>query len=135
MTLPGDDAGAERVYQRWLELKHLVEHSIYLSVMIVLGSDLPDRKIIDRFFGEKLYAVQLSTSSFLSNQKGQPVLSKAHKVICQEFMKIQARFVIQPKHPQDALDKHYHYLSFLFTNHTPPMDADARAEVQYRNYL
>ena len=78
LTLPGDDAAAERVYQRYLELKHLTEHSVFLSVMLVLGADLPDRKIIDRFFGEKLYAVQLATSSFLSNQKGYPVLSKVH---------------------------------------------------------
>lgn len=57
LTLPGNDAAAERVYQRYLELKHLTEHSVFLSVMICLGSDLPDRKIIDRFFGEKIYAI------------------------------------------------------------------------------
>ncbi len=67
LTLPGDDAAAERVYQRYLELKHLTEHSVFLSVMICLGADLPDRKIIDRFFGEKIYAVQLSSSTFLTN--------------------------------------------------------------------
>ena len=57
VTLPGDDEKAERVFERYLALKHLCEHSVFLSVMLVLGSDLPDRKIVDRFFGEKLYAV------------------------------------------------------------------------------
>ena len=46
--------------------------------MIVLGPDLPNRKIIDRFFGERVFAIQLATSTFLSNQKGFPVLSKVH---------------------------------------------------------
>ena len=135
VTIPGDDQQAEKVYQRYLELKHLVEHSVYLSVMIVLGSDLPNRKIIDRFFGEKLFAVQLATRSFISNQKGYPVLSKVHQEICKQFMKVQARFVLQPKHPQDVLDKHYSYLSYLFTNHDAQMNEDTRGEVQYRNYL
>ena len=99
LTIPGDDAAAERVYQRYLELKHLVEHSVFLSVMIVLGSDLPDRRIIDRFFGEKIYAVQLSTNAFLSNAKGFPVLSKVHQQICKQFMRVQTRFVLQPRHP------------------------------------
>jgi len=57
LTLPGDEAAAERVYQRYLELKHLVEHSIYLSVMIVIGTDLPSPSLIYRFFGEKVYAI------------------------------------------------------------------------------
>jgi len=26
-------------------------------------------------------------------------------------------------------------MAFLFKNHEPPMDHDARSEVQYRNYL
>jgi len=85
--------------------------------MVCLGADLPDRKIIDRFFGEKIYAIQLQTSSFLSNQKGYPVLSKVHQAICKQFMKVQTRFVLQPRHPTDALDKHYSYLSHLFVNH------------------
>ena len=67
ITLPSNDAAAERIYQRWLELKHLVEHSVFLSVMLVLGADLPDRRIMDRFFGEKLFAVQLATNAFVSN--------------------------------------------------------------------
>ena len=57
LTLPGNDREAERVYARYLELKTLTEHSIYLSVLLVLGSDLPDPKIIMRFFGEKVIGV------------------------------------------------------------------------------
>ena len=62
--------------------------------MLVLSADLPDRRIVDRFFGEKLYAVQLATNAFVSNQKGYPVLLKAHQAVCKQFMRIQARFVL-----------------------------------------
>ena len=67
--------------------------------MLVIGTDLPSASLIYRFFGEKVYAIQLSTSTFISNQKGFPVLSKAHQSIVKQFMKIQAKFVLQPKHP------------------------------------
>lgn len=88
VTLPGDDVRAEKAYERYLALKHLTEHSVFLSVMIVLEADLPDRRIIDRFFGEKIYAVQIPVSAFINNQKGHPVLSKAHQGICKQFMRI-----------------------------------------------
>lgn len=129
LTLPADEAAAERVYERYLELKHLVEHSVYLSVMLVLGSDLPSASFLYRFFGEKIYAVQLPASAFISNQKGFPVLSKAHQSACKVFMRVQARFVLQPRHPQDVLEHHISYMSYLFKNHEQPMSEDARAEV------
>lgn len=33
------------------------------------------------------------------------------------------------------LDHHISYMSHLFKNHEAPMNEEARAEVQYRNYL
>ena len=88
MTLPGDDQKAERIFERYLTLKHLTEHSVFLSVLLVLEADLPDRRIIDRFYGEKLYGVQLPVSAFINNQKGHPVLSKAHQAVVKQFMRI-----------------------------------------------
>lgn len=94
LIVPGDEAAAEKMYERYLELKHLVEHSIYFSVMLVLGADLPSASFLYRFFGEKIYAVQLPVSAFITNQKGFPVLSKAHQSACKVFMRVQARFVL-----------------------------------------
>lgn len=88
VTLPGDDQKAERIFERYLALKHLTEHSVFLSVLLVLEADLPDRRIIDRFYGEKLYGVQLAVSAFINNQKGHPVLSKAHQAVVKQFMRI-----------------------------------------------
>ena len=78
LTMPGNDKEAERVYARYLDLKTLTEHSQYLSVLLVLGSDLPDPNILMRFFGEKVIGVQLSVNTFINNKKGFPVLSEPH---------------------------------------------------------
>jgi len=87
-----------------------------------------------RFFSEKVFGIQLSVATFISNGKGFPVLSKVHQKLCKEFMKIQARFVLQPRHPSDNLEKQYNYLTYLFSTHDT-LDAENRQEVSYRNYL
>ena len=57
LTIPGNDQEAEKVYARFLEFKQLTNHSIYTSVLLVLGADLPDPNIVMRFFGEKVIGV------------------------------------------------------------------------------
>ena len=48
-------------------MKTLTQHSIYISVLLVLDADLPDPEILLRFFGEKVIAIQLSVNTFINN--------------------------------------------------------------------
>ena len=134
LTIPGNDPEAERLSARFLEFKQLTGHSIYTSVLLVLGADLPDPNIIMRFFGEKVIGVQLGVNTFISNAKGYPVLPKSHQKLCKEFMKIQARFILEPRRNSDALDNYYNYLSHLFNAHDD-FTEDTRANFSFRNYL
>ena len=54
---------------------------------------------------------------FTSNSKGLPVLSKHYSKICREFMKIQVRMILSPKLPNENLERHYHFMTYLFTTH------------------
>ena len=87
-----------------------------------------------RFYGEKVFGLQISINSFVTNQKGYPILSEAHAKIFKEYMKTQTRFILTPRHPNDVLDRHYNYMTYLFSQHDKLDDEDA-AEVSYRNYL
>jgi len=49
-------------------------------------------------------------------------------------MKMQAKFILTPRHPNDVLEKYYSYLTFLFDRHDK-LDEEACIEVNYRNYL
>lgn len=82
IQIPGNDNLAELQYAKFVALKELTDFSPFLSVMLELGPDLPSKAILDRFFGEKVFGIQIATDSFLSNPKGYPVLSKAHQQIC-----------------------------------------------------
>jgi len=71
---------------------------------------------------------------FSLNNKGFPVLSKLYAKICREFMKIQVRMILAPKLPNENLERHYNYMTYLFSNHDK-LDEENRVEVSYRNYL
>lgn len=71
---------------------------------------------------------------FISNKKNYPVLSERHSDVLKEFMKIQCRFILAPRHPNDVMENHLKYLSHLFSKHDE-LDEEDRAEVNYRNYL
>ena len=49
-------------------------------------------------------------------------------------MKIQARFVLEPRRNNDVLDNYYNYLSHLFNTHDD-FNPDMRANFSFRNYL
>jgi len=57
-----------------------------------------------------------------------------HAKICKEFMKIQTRMILVPNLPNENLERHYNYMTYLFANHDK-LDEENRYEVTYRNYL
>lgn len=78
--------------------------------------------------------MQIETATYLTNQKGHPVLSKAHQEVCKLLMKKKAHFILKGKHPNDNLDDYYQYLCHLFKNHDV-LDEEEKIEVSYRDYL
>jgi protein arginine N-methyltransferase 5 len=106
-----------------------------VQVILHLQADLPDYDtFLKRWFGDKVFAIQLDSSAFLQNTKGFPVLSKKHQDACKEFMKSQVKFILRSRHPNDNLDNHYQYLCHLFKNHDT-LDEEDKIEINYRNYL
>ena len=73
-------------------------------------------------------------SCFISNNKGFPVLSKQMAKVAREYMKVQARMILAPRLPNENLDRHFNYMTYLFANHDK-LDDEDRHEFTYRNYL
>jgi protein arginine N-methyltransferase 5 len=134
LTVPEDEKDAEKLFQKYLELKQLCEYPIMLSVCLSFSGELqaPDEFLM-RFFSEKMFGLQFHMSCFQSNSKGFPVMHK-HAKICKEFMKIQTRMILVPNLPNENLERHYNYMTYLFANHDK-LDEENRYEVTYRNYL
>lgn len=78
LTIPGDNVLAEKLFRKYMDLKQITEGCQQLSVILSVGPDLPDSGFFHKFTGEKVFAIQLCTSAFLSNHKGYPVLPASH---------------------------------------------------------
>jgi protein arginine N-methyltransferase 5 len=69
---------------------------------------LPPTTFFAKFWGEKVYGIQICTSCFISNEKGFPVLSKPHFDVVKEFMKMRCKIILAPKYVgREDITKHY----------------------------
>lgn len=73
---------------RWHRFRTLCNSNKRLGVVLELSADLPSKEAIDRWSGEPVKALVLSTRIFLTNKKGYPVLSRAHQMFVKQFFKV-----------------------------------------------
>ena len=88
LTIPGDKVKAEQIYSKFIEFKAMTQNSVNVMVCLSIQADLPSESWLMRFYGEKVFAIQVSTNAFISNKKGYPILSETHAKIFKEYMKI-----------------------------------------------
>ena len=135
IRIPGNDEEAELAYSRFLQLKAFCHHSVKLAVVLEFEANLPSQAILDRFWGEAIFAVQVSSDLFVRNSQGFPVLSKRHQQVIKLFMKSQVTVIMRPRHQNDDLSDQLQYIAaHLFKNHDK-LDKEEQLEVNYRNYL
>lgn len=118
ISIPGNDEEAEQVFSRFLRLKHLCNHNTSISSILDLQPDLPSEEILMRFWGESTFAIQVSSQTFVLNNKDYPVLSKPHQAVIKQFMKTQCSVILRPHSMTDHVEDHLLYLTqYLFCNH------------------
>lgn len=88
---PGDattrhDEGS--VWQIWNTVQTLINYNARLSVALQIRKDLPSKELTKQWFAEPVRVLLCSAEVFLSNNKGYPVLSKAHQRFLNSFMKV-----------------------------------------------
>eukprot|EP00241_Pyramimonas_parkeae_P004115 CAMPEP_0114238944 /NCGR_PEP_ID=MMETSP0058-20121206/8189_1 /TAXON_ID=36894 /ORGANISM="Pyramimonas parkeae, CCMP726" /LENGTH=666 /DNA_ID=CAMNT_0001351077 /DNA_START=112 /DNA_END=2109 /DNA_ORIENTATION=- len=66
-------------YVWWHQMRIMCESNPSLGVCLRVGPTLPHAATLQRWIGEPLRAVILSTSAFTTNKRGYPTLSKRHQ--------------------------------------------------------
>ncbi|CAG8702676.1 11240_t:CDS:10, partial [Acaulospora morrowiae] len=110
-------------WERWNKFRTFCEHPTKLFIALEVTAQLPDDKILDRWFAEPVRTIILPTKIFLTNVKGYPVLSKRHQAFVKKFIKRKANFMIldEMRESQDAkggLASYQEYVRYL--NRTMP---------------
>lgn len=86
-NVPHDEGS---VWQVWNTVQSLTNYHSRLSVALQIPKDLPSKELIRQWFAEPVRILLCSADVFLANNKGYPVLSKAHQRLLNSFMKVQA---------------------------------------------
>lgn len=75
---------------------------------------IPSPSELDRWIGEPVKALSISTTLFLENQHKQPVLSKTHQDIIQQFMALDVQYILHGSRSHGHGHRQYcAYINFL----------------------
>ena len=73
---------------RWNRLITLCDRHKKIGLALEITADLPSSEVMERWYGEPVRAAFISTSVFMTNKKGFPVLSKEHQKVIKRLFKV-----------------------------------------------
>ncbi len=118
---------ATSTWHWWKKLRTLCEASSKLGVVLELTANisLSDDEV-DRWLSEPIKCLKLSTSLFLTNKHGFPVLSKAHQRLVCKFFKLDVDIIIEGinRHADKGMAKYAEYMNYLFKNYQQSVSGD-----------
>jgi len=96
VLLPLQEEGADinstqdegSVWQVWNTIQSLTNYHPRISVALQIPKTLPSKQLIRQWFAEPVRILVCSADIFLLNNKGFPVLSKAHQRLLNNFIKV-----------------------------------------------
>jgi len=122
----------------WKKLRSLCEASAKLGVVLEVSANisLTDDEV-DRWLSEPVKCLKLSTSLFLTNKHGFPVLSKAHQRFVCKFFKLDVDIIIEGinRHADKGMAKYAEYMNYLFKNYQQNNSGDTVSKFTKGNIL
>lgn len=103
-------------WEWWNNLRTYCHYDKHMCLALELPEikNLPQLHEIDRWIGEPVKVLIISTTLFLTNQHKQPVLSKLHQEVIQKFMNLDVQYIIKgPKLHESNYRQYNAYLNYL----------------------
>ncbi|KAE8149135.1 protein methyltransferase RmtC [Aspergillus avenaceus] len=75
-------------WDAWDTIRRICKYHSRLSVALSLPKHLPPMSVQSRWHSEPVRLLTFDSNSFIKNQKGYPVLSKAHQALISRFMRL-----------------------------------------------
>eukprot|EP00005_Dracoamoeba_jomungandri_P006704 CAMPEP_0174262836 /NCGR_PEP_ID=MMETSP0439-20130205/15796_1 /TAXON_ID=0 /ORGANISM="Stereomyxa ramosa, Strain Chinc5" /LENGTH=571 /DNA_ID=CAMNT_0015347827 /DNA_START=9 /DNA_END=1721 /DNA_ORIENTATION=+ len=134
-----EDEEAETIendpWEWWNRMRMLCEHSPRLSVALEITADLPSDEILDKWIGEPIRAVIISTEIFLTNKFGYPTLSKKHQAFLRRLFKYRIQVFIKGlSSHKEGISPYLEYIRFMFRK-MPRLTDQELFEGPYLDYL
>ncbi|KAL1967928.1 hypothetical protein VTN77DRAFT_2345 [Rasamsonia byssochlamydoides] len=88
----GDDHSSKidlfGTWDAWEVIRTVCKYHSRLFIALSIPKHLPPIQVQSRWFSEPVHLLTIDASSFIKNQKGYPVLSKAHQALISRFMRL-----------------------------------------------
>ncbi|EED23287.1 protein methyltransferase RmtC [Talaromyces stipitatus ATCC 10500] len=89
---PSEDRSAKidlfGAWDAWEIIRTTCKHHSRLLVALALPKLLPILQVQTRWYSEPVHLLTINATTFIKNQKGYPVLSKAHQALIAKFMRL-----------------------------------------------
>lgn len=125
-------------WEIWNTIRTLCGEHPNLGVALELTAELPPRSVLERWVAEPVRVVLLSTSSYITNRVGYPVLSRRHQDFIKLMFKMRPFFALTGRAHRvkggDGYRPFVQYLAHLFGKMPGSSEAETY-EAPYYDYL
>ncbi|KAJ1977489.1 hypothetical protein H4R34_003563 [Dimargaris verticillata] len=139
VRVPLDDLTSgdkQQAWKNWMLLKQMCDYSSKLQIALVIKSKLPDQEYISQWFAEPIKCIVLPTTTFTTNPKGYPVLSKPHQNLVRRLLQFTSYVVIEEAEGELTCDtgNHQKFLRYL-AQMQDDMSSLEKFAAGYKDYL
>jgi len=130
-----DEPGAaEDTWTWWNKFRMVAGSNSKINLCLNISDNLPSDWEVNRWVGEPIKTVALSTSLFLVNKKGYPVLSKQHQQLIRQFIHLEIQIIVRGPGRGHQLKFYQQYLDHLYQQ-VPVGDPLQQFARGYEDYL
>ncbi|KAK6638504.1 hypothetical protein RUM43_006771 [Polyplax serrata] len=101
-------------WQWWNEFRALLSFEKKVGVVLEVSDDLPSQQECARWLGEPIKCLLISTSTFLTNKKGYPVLSRSHQAFIRSVVPLGVQLIIKGHTRHENLGHYQKYLDHVW---------------------
>ena len=109
-----DDINVESdTWEWWDVFRGCANTEKRLFLALSLDIDLPDELRLQRWLGEPVKALIISTGLFLTNKRGCPVLPRAVQAVVKRFIPLKVQFIIEGRNLGHDMQLYQQYMDHL----------------------
>lgn len=109
----GDGQFEDSTWHWWNRFRTLCDYDKKIGLALELGEQLPEECEVQRWLGEPVKCLIISTSLFITNQRDFPVLSRAHQELIRRFLALDVQYIIRGRNRHGHIGQYLNYITFL----------------------
>ncbi|KAL3179760.1 hypothetical protein MRX96_037748 [Rhipicephalus microplus] len=121
-------------WEWWNVIRGVAGPEKRIGVALRLTADMPSEETLRRWLGEPVRCLVMSTSVFLTNKRGFPVLPRTHQVVLHRFFKLGCQLLVDGSCRHEHMSLYYQYVDHLYKTQ-PPDDPLSEFSKGFEDYL